>query len=123
VEEYVRVVNELQPLIFEEAGLGSSPNLRDEFIFMAGLRKLWHIVDSQYRLLEGALTLTEDQGVSEIAIGGSKYSRRAESYRVIRRLRAETFAKLVELEIFPLVEAESLHSLAFLVSEQTAGSG
>jgi hypothetical protein len=120
VEEYVRSVIEIAPSIFEEAGVVMSRRARDEFVFMVGVRKLWNLVDSQYVLLSGAVTLVEGHGAGEIRIGRGRYGRSSETYATLRQLRNDLYGQLVRLEIFSLVNTRSLTDLAQLVADSSS---
>lgn len=117
VDEYIRAVVELAPGLFEEAEVPMTSRAYDHFIFLAGIRKLWHLVDAQYVLLDGALSLVQGHGVERLTMGRTPYSRESESYLVLRRLRNEMYRELVRLQIYPLVNAESLAELAHHVSD------
>jgi hypothetical protein len=117
VEEYVRSVVEAAPNIFEEAGVAMNRRALDDFVFIVGIRKLWHLVDSQYILLTGALTLVEGHGVGEIRVGRGRYGRNSETYAALRQLRNALYRELIRLEIFNLANTRSLTDVAKLVGE------
>ena len=116
IENYVRTVSDAAPAIFEEAELELTPKALDDFLFAAGLRKLWDLVESQYVMLSSALGLVEPHGVQRVDVGRRAFSRESETYENIRRIRMGLYQRLVALEVFPIVAARTLSEVAFLTA-------
>lgn len=116
IEDYVRTVNDAAPAIFDEADLPLTPESLDRFLYAAGIRKLWDLVESQYVLLTSALGLVEPHGVERIDVGRRSFSQGSETYLEIRALRQGLYRELVRLRLFPIADARSLSEVAFLIA-------
>jgi hypothetical protein len=120
IEDYVRTVAEAAPAIFDEADLPLTPGDLDRFLYAAGIRKLWNLVESQYVLLSSALGLVEPYGVEQIDVGRRSFSRASETYTEIRELRNGLYRQLVRLELFPVAAARTLADVAFLTASPSS---
>jgi hypothetical protein len=111
VEGYVTTVAAEAPGIFEQADVPLTPEVRDDFLFLCGVRKLWAIVDAEFHMLTGSLSLLHDQGVEEVRVGNSIHARGSETYAVVRNLRNGLQGELIELGIFSLIRTQTLIDL------------
>jgi hypothetical protein len=121
IDDYLRTVAEAAPFIFEEADVLLVPQTLDEFLFAAGVRKLWNLVESQYVLLSSALTLVEPHGVERVQVGRRGFSRDSETYAELRELRHALYRELLRLGVFPIVDAPTLAEVAFYVAVPRRG--
>jgi hypothetical protein len=117
VETYTRSVDDAVPEIFAEAEIELTPARRDQIIFIAGVRKLWHLVDAQYELLTSSLSLVRGYGVGELQTGGRTYSQESASLDALRGLRNGLYAELIRLEVFNLVNTASLGDVAVRLAD------
>jgi hypothetical protein len=110
VIDYVAAVAEAAPEIFADAEIEQSPELRDQLIFVAGIRKLWALVDGQFELVSDSLTLLGQSDVERIRIGSIPIDRQSELFTALRTLRNGLQRTLIEQQIFDIVRADSLAS-------------
>lgn len=115
IEGYTSSVLESSPEIFREAGLKMDPQLLDEFVFFAGLRRLWSLVNGRYWLLDRSLGIAHDTGVKSISVGGREFKKNAGDHRELRLIRQALLEKLTELKVAHVVQAKSLQEMLSLL--------
>jgi hypothetical protein len=108
VDGYVGAVIAEAPSIFAEADAPMSKGLVDRLTFIAGVRKLWAIVDADAWLLTGAVRLVEGHDVSAISVGSTHYHRGSTTYETIITLRDTLQGQLIELGVMDYVQERSL---------------
>lgn len=82
---YVDSVEESSPEIFREAGVDRSPELLDQFLFLAGVRRLHTLTTSYYWLLDRSLQLLGSDA-SAISVGRSRLERGGGEMKMLRDL-------------------------------------
>jgi len=87
VEGYAEFIEETAEQVAADTGLPAEPSFRDEFVYFAGLRRLWTLVDSQYWLIDRSLALGAGFGVTSVAAGRHRFDRDAGPLYELRRLR------------------------------------
>lgn len=88
VLSYAKSVEAAAPDIFRSAGLRQTPEITNKLVFVAGIRKLFSIIDSNYWVIDNAgeiLERQQDQG--QIRVGGTDLSRGGDYHRELSRLR------------------------------------
>lgn len=119
VNDYAVFVHEVSESIFSEMGIQPTAKQIDDFIFLAGIHRLWTLIDSQYWILDNSLTLLEQHEVHSIRIHSNVYEKRSDAYLRLKSLRTDLSKQLENLGIGFVKETMNLHSLA----EQISGGG
>lgn len=116
---YARSVDAAAADIFEDADVPFDEELAEDLVLLAGLRRLWSIVDGQYWIVANSLHLLSDHNISEVGVGGSIYGYGTRSFQQIRDLRDQFQRLLRELNVLRLVEAGSPADLLVLLAEES----
>lgn len=94
VLSYARSLDIAAPEIFKDAGVPFSRKIADTLVFVAGVRKLLSIVDSNYWVVDNAGAILErQQSQFSVRVGGTDLSRDGEYHQALATVRRE----LVEL--------------------------
>ena len=109
---YVRALEQSIPEIFCDIDVRVTEPIRQEFLYLATLRKTWNFVDSQYVALRESLRVLGRYGVAEVAIGASRYGPESEEYSSVVSLRSGLRRTLVQSGMFELVAFSTLADLA-----------
>ncbi|MGB6057615.1 MAG: hypothetical protein WBF71_05070 [Microthrixaceae bacterium] len=86
VEGYVRTIDAARGEIYREARVNADEVRSDDFLFCAGLWRLWSQVESQRWLIKNSLDLAGEFGAQEISAGGYSYRRGSDEVRQAREL-------------------------------------
>ena len=104
VSGYARSVVGAAPNIFRDAGVKLNPASLERIEFIAGMRKLLSILESNYWVLDNAGALLPGQAEnSQIRVGSSDLSRNGEYHQQLHKL-LDGFRKI-------LSERELLHTI------------
>lgn len=102
VLSYARSVEVAAPDIVRESGVRATHVHTDALIFIAGLRKLYSIVDSNYWVLDNTGALLERQHAQfSVRVGGADLSRDSQYHRSLVVLRRELIDILSEQNLLP----------------------
>lgn len=102
VLSYARSLDVAAPEIFKDAGVQFSREVADTLVFVAGLRKLLSIIDSNYWVIDNVGAILErQQDQFSVRVGGTDLSRGGDYHHALVTVRKE----LVEL----LSEHQLLH--------------
>jgi hypothetical protein len=97
--------------------------LRDEFIFLGGLRRLWSLVSGQYWLLDRALGLSGQLDIRGVSAGSTVFVRGQGTHADLRALREELATEFRRLELSVVTTVRSNEELIeFLIDEHSRGS-
>ena len=110
VLSYVKSVDDASIEIFKSSGIKYSKKLSDQLIFIAGIKKVFSMVDSIYWLIENSNSMLERNDMNSIRIGSTDLSRESQFYRELSNLRNE------------LVEVLNENNLSDLISERQYGN-
>lgn len=94
---YAESVKAALPDISREAGVKSSPELQDQVVFLAGVRKLHALVASSYWALDNSAALLERENVFRIRVGSQDLSRGGEIHQRLKKV-LEAIEKVLEDE-------------------------
>lgn len=72
VIQYARSVQLSLPEIFRDARVREDPELGDQLVFLAGIRKLESAIASQYWILDNSLHLMKAESIDVVRIGSSE---------------------------------------------------
>src|SRR5262245_57588735 len=67
---YARSVQSALPEIFQDAGITESRELRDQLVFIAGVKKLHAICSSAFWILDNSLRSLERSRIQQVRLGG-----------------------------------------------------
>ena len=86
---YARSVGAAAPQIFQDAGVNISSKAAGRLVYLAGIRKLYSIIESSHWILDNAGAILERQNLYRIQVGGSDFSRNGEYHRELKTLKRE----------------------------------
>ncbi|MBZ0087146.1 MAG: hypothetical protein K8F33_03480 [Thermomonas sp.] len=105
VLSYARSLDVAAPDIFKDAGVRFSRELADTLVFVAGLRKLLSIVDSNYWVIDNAgAILDRQQGQSSVRVGGTDLSRGSDYHQALATVRKELVELLSEHQLLQFTQ-------------------
>ena len=105
VLSYARSLDVVAPEIFKDAGVRFSRELADVLVFIAGLRKLLSIVDSNYWVIDNAGAILERQQAQlSIRVGGADLSRGGNYYQGLVSARKDLVELLTEHQLLQLAQ-------------------
>jgi hypothetical protein len=110
VEGYTQAVQEVLPEIAKEAEVQLTDSLRNQFLFVVAVRRVWEFVSGSCWIAESCIDIAQRHGIAGFQVGGDLYAKGSETYESMDRLRKE-FSQLIErLKIGQFVRASSLRS-------------
>lgn len=118
INGYVDSIENVSAEIFESAGIGYNEGLLESLLLLAGIRRIYSMVDSQFWILDNSLSLVRQQEVRKIRIGSSSYGYDSEEYTEIRELKNELEALITQLGILKYIKATSLSEILVLLGEE-----
>ena len=108
---YALSVKGALPDIFREARIEPDPEIADQVVFIAGVRKLYAMVSSTFWTLNKALRQLNTRDVPAVRIGGRAYSLDSIEYRRIEALYDSLRTRLEEEEILRFMRTISYANL------------
>ena len=104
VLSYARSLELAAPAILKDAGVRPNRELTNTLVFIAGLRKLFSIVDSNYWLVDntGAI-LASQQDQYSVRVGGTDLSRGGTYHHSLTTVRSELIQLLAEHQLIQYV--------------------
>jgi hypothetical protein len=121
VRGYVESVEDSVASIFRDAALEMTPELLEDFLFAAALRRLWQIVDSQFRLLDRSIELMGSAdlgGMHGVRIGRTSFTRDSAAYAELAELHRALRELINQQELEAVIEASSLQEVARAIHDQ-----
>jgi hypothetical protein len=119
VEGYVRFVSDISEDLFQARHIERSTDEQQQTLLtVAAAWRLWEAVDSQYWLLVSSLALLEREGVSELAVGRNRYSRRSRQFRDMTALRDDLVALFGRLGLDEIRSIFTLNEITDFAIEQ-----
>jgi hypothetical protein len=105
VLSYARSLEVAAPEIFREAGVSANRELIESLVFIAGLRKLYSIVDSNYWVLDNTGAILEREQVQfSVRVGSADLSRGSEYHHSLVTVRRELIELLSEHQLLQFVQ-------------------
>ena len=111
VLSYSRSVSVALPDIFSEAGVAYSPDIVDQVVFLAGIRKLFSIIDSAYWVIDNASAILSKQDMHRIRVGSTNLSRGADYHYSVEQLRKNLITVLEDNNIYKYIADQSFVSI------------
>jgi hypothetical protein len=107
VLDYVAAVDAAADAIFEEAQIEQTPQLRDDLLVVATLKKTLGIVASCFWAIDNSLAITSVGGTLAVRVGGAIYSKESERYTELRALHRDLENVVRELRLSESIQAEN----------------
>ncbi|MDT8428289.1 MAG: hypothetical protein RQ757_05945 [Pseudomonadales bacterium] len=105
VLSYARSLDVAAPEIFKDAGVQFSRELADALVFVAGLRKLLSIVDSNYWVLDNTgVILERQQDQFFVTVGGTDLSRGGAYHQTLATVRRDLVELLSEHQLLQFAQ-------------------
>ena len=111
VVSYARALEVALPDIFRDAQRKYRKDIADQIVFLAGVKKLFSIIDSTYWMLDNSSAILERQEISVIKVGSSDLSRSGKDYQLLKNLRQSLVEILSEQRIYHLVSERSYSNI------------
>ena len=99
IEGYVKTVDAAAADIAQGSGVELTESLRDQFLFVVGIRRLWATIDSSQWLATGASAIFERTEAPRVKAGSLFLGPGAEFSQDLRMLGARLFDILDEQEL------------------------
>ena len=104
IEGYVNAVDAAAADIAQESGVELTESLRNQFLFVVGIRRLWTIIDGSHWLATDASALFEKSEAPRVQAGSFFLGPGTEFTRELHRLRSHLSEILAEQELIePMV--------------------
>jgi hypothetical protein len=118
VLDYGTFINEAAPDIFIEAGV-TRPTARevDELVFVAGMRKLWSMVEFQRNTLN-AITTAHSYGIQGVVARATLYTANSREVLEVNALGNELRSLFEASELMPLIRMRSIVEVARILRSQ-----
>lgn len=108
VLSYARSVESALPEIFRDAGVPETQELRDQLVFVAGVRKLHAICSSAFWILDNSLTgLQHTADIHQVKLGGLVVARGSRQWLELRETVAAIEGVLANAGILDFVHTQS----------------
>lgn len=117
LDTYMRFIEEVAPSIFDDTAVPFDLVLRDQLVFLAGVRRLWALVNSQYRMLDESLDMLRATDIDAVRVGSSLFGRNTGDYVALRELRMSLRNELRRLDILPFIDAPTVSDILLRLAE------
>jgi hypothetical protein len=114
---YARSVDAAAPDIAREARIDLSPLIRDQLVFLAGLRKFYAICASSYWAVDNASAFLQLQDVGAIRVGRTDYSRGGELHTGLRVMLRDFDIILRQYDLVGIADVSYTELLSRLANE------
>ena len=107
VNSYARAVEDALPDIFKDVQVKFEPKISEQVVFLAGLRKLYSVITSNYWVLDNSAKILEGQGILDIRIGSSSFSRGSEYHYNLQEMMKELSEIFSKYQVMDLIYEKS----------------
>lgn len=101
---YAQSVHDASQEIFKEARVHLTDDLQQKLVFLAGVKKLYTIIDSNYWLIDNSGKLLSGMGTNDVYIGSVDFSRGSEYFSQLDKMRRDLTEILSKFNILHFVE-------------------
>jgi len=101
---YAHSVYDASPEIFRNARVPLTDDLQQKLVFLAGVKKFYTIIDSNYWLISNAGKLLSEMGTNNVYIGSVDFSRGSPYFSQLEEMRRELTNILGEFDLTRLTE-------------------
>lgn len=112
VANFMAFADEAAEAIYESLGLEPSVQTLNDFVALAGIWRLWRMIDAPFQLAQAAVRLLNTTSAREFELGASLYSAQSEPVRILSSLRSGLEAALVQAELSSIPGQRSLRDVA-----------
>ena len=99
IKGYVNSVDAAAADVAQESGVELTESLRNQFLFVVGIRRLWATIDSSHWLATDASALFKKAEAPRVKAGSLSLGPGAQFTRELQRLRVRLLDILVEQEL------------------------
>lgn len=121
IEGYVRTLDAAQTEIYADAETTKEQVSTEEFLFFAGVWRLWTQVDGQRWIVKNSLDIALDYGASGISAGAFSYSKGSDDVVEIRKLHSRYRSWLEKHDSSFVVGIKSARALLIALRERGHG--
>ncbi|MFA4911414.1 MAG: hypothetical protein WC649_10285 [Desulfobacteria bacterium] len=104
VLSYAKSLELSAPDIFKDAGIERTKELTDTLVFIAGLRKLFSIVNSNYWVIDNAGAILSKQNQYEVRVGRTDLSRGGTYHQALNALSKDLYEILSQHNLLQYVQ-------------------
>lgn len=115
---YARTVDAASSEIAREARIEWTPSLRDDLVFVAGLRKFYSICASSFWAIDNATAFMRDQQVSRVRVGRTDYSRGSPLHAGLRAILRDFDLILQQYQIGRIADVSYVELIQRLANER-----
>ena len=108
---YARSVQSALPEIFQDAGVAEAPDLRDQLVFIAGVKKLYAICTSAFWILDNSLRSLQRAEIQQVRLGGVVVARGSREWIQLRDAVMAIETLLQDQRIGPWVHTPSYSAI------------
>lgn len=111
VLNYARAVQYAAPDIFRDAGRSYTKDVADQLVFLAGVKKLFSILDSTYWMLDNSSAILSRHNVDHIKVGSSSLAQGSDEHQKLNEMREIMIDILKQHKIYELVRERSYSNI------------
>ena len=108
---YARSVQSALPEIFQDAGVAEARDLRDQLVFIAGVKKLYAICTSAFWILDNSLRSLQRAEIQQVRLGGVVVARGSREWIQLRDAVMAIETLLQDQRIGPWVHTPSYSAI------------
>jgi hypothetical protein len=121
IEGYVRTLDAAQPEIYADAETTTEQVSPEEFLFFAGVWRLWAQVDGQRWIVKNSLDIALGYGATGISAGAFSYSRGSDDVAEVRDLHSRYRRWLENRKFSFVIDVNSPRALLIALRERGDG--
>ncbi len=114
---YARSVDAAAPEIARGANVQLSTDVRDRFVFAAGLRKYYALCASSFWAIDNAAAILETLDVGSVRVGRTDYSRGADMHVGLRRALADFDSLINQYDLLMITNGSLTDLMSRLASD------
>jgi hypothetical protein len=118
---YANAIDESGEDIFATAQVPFDRTLLDRVVFLAGVCRLWTLVDWQFSILSNSLSILSSSQVEGFAIGRRRLDRQSQEFVDLDRMRTELLRRIRDLDCERYVALRSVQEILLLLREEASG--
>lgn len=121
VGNFMAFADEAAEAIYESLALDPSPAVLHNFVALAGIWRLWRMIDSPFQLAQSAIRLLETTSTREFQLGAALYSAQSPPVLVLSELRQGLENALADAGLRQLARQAGLREVATYAYSITDG--
>jgi hypothetical protein len=116
IEGYVDAVDAVLEEIARDANVDLTSDIREQFLFIVAVRRIWTIVNGQYWILRTSANIAQERDIDGFQLGHERIGRDSAVNRRVTELRTSLHALLRRLEIEDEASAPNLSDVLVRVA-------